>query len=307
MRLALWRVPCIVLLFVVSCVYRTYHDRIFDCPTLSLLSSLTLTPYPPPPPSHVPHGYYCFRFHISPARCGEYSVTLCGDPGCYDPGTGDYDVVVPADQPLGEYKLQVKCNDDETSHCSYLTFYVIEAGGDIPTLSPSLTPLETPSPVEPRTASPNVPTDAPVAPTASPNAPTTAPNAPTTSPNAPTTSPNAPTGSPNVPTGGPTAPTAGGPSPPTETPTSPAVAPTPPDDSSLGEPGSPGTPPTPVPAKVECDATAELEFVYMQENTKLPLITVSHASGDREEAGCLTLTKLYNWLATAPEGVPEVN
>lgn len=234
-------------------------------------------------------------------------MTLCEDPGCYDPGTGDYDVVVPADQPLGEYKLQVNCTDDETSHCSYLTFYVIEEGGDKPTLSPSLTPLETPSPVVPRTASPNTPTDAPVAPTASPNAPTTAPNAPTGSPNAPTTSPNAPTGSPNVPTGGPTAPTAGGPSAPTGTPTSPAVAPTPPDDPSLGEPGSPGTPPTPVPAKVECDATAELEFVYMQENTKLPLITVSHASGDREEVGCLTLTKLYDWLATAPEGVPEVN
>lgn len=174
-------------------------------------------------------------------------MTLCEDPGCYDPGTGDYDVVVPADQPLGEYKLRVKCSDDETTHCSYLTFYVIEAGGDMPTLSPSLTPLETPSPVEPRTASPNTPTDAPVAPTASPNAP-----------------------------------------------------------SPLGEPGSPGTPPTPVPAKVECDATAKLKFVYTKEDTKLPLITVAHASGDREEVGCLTLTKLYDWLATAPDGVPEV-
>lgn len=224
-------------------------------------------------------------------RCGELSVTLCENPGCYDPGTGDYDVVVPADQPLGEYKLQVKCTDDKTTHCSYLTFYVIEAGGDIPTLSPSLTPLETPSPVEPRTASPNTPTDAPVAPTASPNAPSPAPNAPTASPNSPTGSPNTPTGAPGAPT---------------ETSSSPAVAPTPPEDPSLGEPGSPGTPPTPVPAKVECDATAALAFVYTQESTKLPLITVTHASGDREEVGCLTLTKLYDWLATAPDGVPEV-
>ncbi|CAM9806651.1 unnamed protein product, partial [Laminaria digitata] len=239
-------------------------------------------------------------------RCGEVSALLCEDPGCYDPGTGDYDVVVPADQPLGEYKLQVQCSDDDTSHCSYLSFWVIESDGEIPTLSPSLTPLETPSPVEPRTASPNIPTDAPVAPTDSPSAPTAAPNVPTSSPNAPTAAPNASTGAPNVPAGGPTAPT-GVPSAPTETPTSPSVAPIPPVDSSVGEPGSPGTPPTPVPAKVECDATAELEFVYIQENTKLPLITVAHASGDRSEAGCLTLTKLYDWLATAPEGVPEAS
>lgn len=62
-----------------------------------------------------------------------------------------------------------------------------------------------------------------------------------------------------------------------------------------------------MPAKVECDAGAELEFVYTQESTKLPLITVAHASGDRSEAGCLTLTKLYDWLAAMPDGVPEVS
>ncbi|CAN0194155.1 unnamed protein product, partial [Ectocarpus sp. 12 AP-2014] len=74
--------------------------------------------------------------------------------------------------------------------------------------------------------------------------------------------------------------------------------------SSSSEPGSPGFPPTPVPDKVVCDDTAELSFVYTLEDTKRPLVTVAHASGDRSEAGCLTLSKLYDWLATEPADVP---
>lgn len=61
-----------------------------------------------------------------------------------------------------------------------------------------------------------------------------------------------------------------------------------------------------VPAKVVCDSSAELSFVYTLEDTKRPLITVAHASGDRSEAGCLTLTMLYDWLATEPLDVPVV-
>lgn len=61
-----------------------------------------------------------------------------------------------------------------------------------------------------------------------------------------------------------------------------------------------------VPAKVECDSSAELTFTYTEETTKRPLITVAHASEDREEAGCLTLTMLYDWLATEPTDVPTV-
>lgn len=61
-----------------------------------------------------------------------------------------------------------------------------------------------------------------------------------------------------------------------------------------------------MPAKVECDPSVELEFTYTLETTKRPLVTVAHASGDRSESGCLTLTKLYDWLATAPTDVPTV-
>lgn len=61
-----------------------------------------------------------------------------------------------------------------------------------------------------------------------------------------------------------------------------------------------------VPVKAVCDDTAELSFTYTLETTKRPLVTVAHASGDRSEAGCLTLTKLYDWLATEPADVPAV-
>ncbi|CAB1102838.1 MEP19 [Ectocarpus sp. CCAP 1310/34] len=101
---------------------------------------------------------------------------------------------------------------------------------------------------------------------------------------------------PPLPTFAPVAPT---PAPVTAAPVAAPVA-----SSSSSEPGSPGFPPTPVPDKVVCDDTAELSFVYTLEDTKRPLVTVAHASGDRSEAGCLTLTKLYDWLATEPADVP---
>lgn len=73
-------------------------------------------------------------------------------------------------------------------------------------------------------------------------------------------------------------------------------------------PGSPGYPPSPVPAKSACDMDAELSFEYSVEDTKLPLITVSHASGARADAGCLTMTKLWDYITSAPADVdlPEV-
>lgn len=40
--------------------------------------------------------------------CGTYVASLCGDDGCYDPGTGDYDVVVPADVTPGSFSLYVQ-------------------------------------------------------------------------------------------------------------------------------------------------------------------------------------------------------
>ena len=35
-------------------------------------------------------------------------MALCGQDGCYDPGTGDYDVVMPADTVPGAYNLYVE-------------------------------------------------------------------------------------------------------------------------------------------------------------------------------------------------------
>ena len=45
-------------------------------------------------------------------------VALCGK-GCYDPGTGDYDVVVPVDLEPGTFNLYVKeLSDDGPSNCA---------------------------------------------------------------------------------------------------------------------------------------------------------------------------------------------
>ncbi|CBJ33360.1 Mannuronan C-5-epimerase [Ectocarpus siliculosus] len=199
--------------------------------------------------------------------CGTFSTALCGDAGCYDPGTGDYDVTVPADQAVGEYKLEVVSADDtDVSSCTASSFLVVEAGG-----APAVSPTETPVDETPAPSPPPLPTFAPVAPTP---APVTA---------APVAAPVASSSS----------------SEPVAAPVAAPVA-----SSSSSEPGSPGFPPTPVPDKVVCDDSAELSFVYTLEDTKRPLVTVAHASGDRSEAGCLTLTKLYDWLATEPADVP---
>lgn len=208
-------------------------------------------------------------------RCGTLAEALCNNlDGCYDPGTGDYDVTVPVDQVSGTYKLQVKNRDDQTAHCSD-SFFVTGETGAVPTLAPAETPVQTrsptPAPFFPATPSPVVPTEAPVVPL------TRAPSPePTPQPVAP------PAAQPVVP---PTPRTA----PPTQD-TTPIVL------------------PNPVPAKVECDDSAELSFKYTKESsTKLPLITVTHASGDRTENGCLTLTMLYEWLQTAPSDVLPVS
>eukprot|EP00752_Nemacystus_decipiens_P005724 g5181.t1 len=187
--------------------------------------------------------------------CGTFAVSLCGDAGCSDPGTGDYDVLIPADQALGDYKLEVlSAADADVKRCSDASFSVVDEADMDDSGSPTVAPA-TPAP-----SPPPLPTFAPASPTASPVA----------------------------------APVA-----------TPSEAPVPaPVDSSSGEPGSPGTPPSPVPAKIECDPSAELSFTYTLEDTKRPLVTVAHASGDRSESGCLTLTKLYDWLATAPDDVP---
>lgn len=46
-------------------------------------------------------GLYMYTTNKT-CRCGNFSIALCGDTGCYDPGTGDYDVLIPLDQPLGK-------------------------------------------------------------------------------------------------------------------------------------------------------------------------------------------------------------
>lgn len=48
---------------------------------------------------------------------------------------------------------------------------------------------------------------------------------------------------------------------------------------------------------------AELLFEYSLEDTKLPLITVSHASGVQADAGCLTLMKLWDYVTSSPADV----
>lgn len=80
-----------------------------------------------------------------------------------------------------------------------------------------------------------------------------------------------------------------------------------------GEPGSPGVPPVPVPAKTVCDPAALLSFSYDARDgdgeveIEGSLVTIAHASGDRAELGCATLTELWQWLQTGPEGVPTVS
>lgn len=68
----------------------------------------------------------------------------------------------------------------------------------------------------------------------------------------------------------------------------------------------------PVPAKTVCDPTAPLAFSYAARDAdgevdiEGSLVTIAHASGDRAELGCATLTDLWEWLQTGPAGVPTV-
>lgn len=89
-------------------------------------------------------------------------MALCGDAGCSDPGTGDYDVVVPADQALGVYKLEVvSAADPSVKRCSDAAFSVVEEGDAAGDSSTEAAATPAPSP-------PPLPTFAPAAPTGQP-------------------------------------------------------------------------------------------------------------------------------------------
>ncbi|CBJ32199.1 Mannuronan C-5-epimerase [Ectocarpus siliculosus] len=50
-----------------------------------------------------------------------------------------------------------------------------------------------------------------------------------------------------------------------------------------------------------------LSFTYdarEDEEIEGALVTIEHASGDRTELGCVTLTEMWQWLQSGPEGVP---
>ncbi|CAN0334916.1 unnamed protein product, partial [Ectocarpus sp. 12 AP-2014] len=189
--------------------------------------------------------------------CGTYVASLCGDDGCYDPGTGDYDVVVPADVTPGSFSLYVQeLSENGPWDCAP---FIVAADPSASTPAPTPGSREVPST-------------------------TTAPAAPAITPS--------PVGTP-APVGIP-APVAV---------VTATAAPTP----ATGEPGSPGVPPTPVPAKTVCDPAAELSFTYdarEDEEIEGSLVTIEHASGDRTELGCVTLTEMWQWLQSGPEGVP---
>ena len=235
------------------------------------------------PPNVTPNGSFIFRpsvlFLVAKNSCGTLVGALCGDEGCYDPGPGDFDVRVPAATSPGTFNLQVKkmlfaddANPDTASEeaaassCTASTFTIVNADGTSPSPSPTSQPA-------------SAPTNGPTAPTAQPAA--------------------APTANPSSPTSGPTGQPATAPS------SSPTLSS--PSSSSSSGPGSPGVPPTPVPSKVTCKPAAVVEYSYkLETNSGLPLVTIAHTSGDRDEGGCTNLTGLWEWLATGPEGVPLV-
>lgn len=75
------------------------------------------------------------------------------------------------------------------------------------------------------------------------------------------------------------------------------------------EPGSPGMPPDPVPPREDCDPTADLMFTmdYIESDSKAPYLVVRHVSADPKDHGCVTLTKIWEWLQTEPTDVPMVS
>ncbi|CAM9935969.1 unnamed protein product, partial [Ectocarpus fasciculatus] len=217
--------------------------------------------------------------------CGTLVAELCGEAGCYDPGPGDYDVRIPADTTPGTFKLQVKRVSTDEEACSAEAFAVEAA-------SSSARDISTPAPA-PAAAAGATTTAAPVV--SSTGAPV-----------------NAATGAP-VPaaTGAPVPATTGAPVPAT-TPAPAAAAtesaPVPSVISSATESGEiPGTPPTPVPPRVTCDPAAVVAFSYkLETSTLLPLITISHESGDRDEGGCTNFSELWEWVKTQDEDVQEL-
>lgn len=129
--------------------------------------------FPTPTPTLVSSssGTSCFKSLIS---CGTFTHSLCGKDGCYDPGTGDYDVRIPDSVTPGSFKLQVTTNDMKS--CTDSAFDVVRDPSKA-TPSPIVAAPETPTPTALLTGSPvapemGAPSLAPVtvAPTAAPTA-----------------------------------------------------------------------------------------------------------------------------------------
>ncbi|CAM9939118.1 unnamed protein product [Scytosiphon promiscuus] len=209
--------------------------------------------------------YTCANSSCADGSCGVFVASLCGEGGCYDPGTGDYDVVVPADVDPGAFTLYVEeLSEGGPWDCAPFTVSVNSSA-----------PTPAPTPVfrgEVTTIAPTTPSPAPPPQTTAPTAGAVATAAPVAAQVPATPAPSAAT--------------------------------------PAGEPGSPGVPPTPVPDKTVCDPAAALAFTYDARdedgeiNIEGSLLSVAHASGDRTELGCATLTDVWQWLQTGPEGVP---
>lgn len=62
--------------------------------------------------------------------CGAFVASLCPEHGCHDPGTGDYDVVVPADVVPGAFSLYVEelSGEDGVWDCTPFTVSVDPSG-----------------------------------------------------------------------------------------------------------------------------------------------------------------------------------
>lgn len=70
----------------------------------------------------------CVCFETTCSSCGVFVAALCGEEGCHDPGTGDYDVIIPADVEPGEFSLYVQeLSEIGPSDCA--TFNVVRDPG----------------------------------------------------------------------------------------------------------------------------------------------------------------------------------